>query len=695
MDMPELELPPHLAQLNSAQRAAATYGIPASAPDGACGPLLIIAGAGTGKTRTLTHRVAHLILNGADPRRILLMTFARRMAAEMTRRVEHICAQAYSDHGSAPAGAIAWSGTFHAMGARLLRLHAEAIGLPPSFSILDRGDAEDLVDMVRDDLGCAKARKRFPRKSTCLAIYSYAVNAQTPLRKTLAAAFPWCAEWEDELSRLFAAYVEAKQAQGALDYDDLLLYWAKMMEVPDLAGMVARRFDHVLVDEYQDTNALQASILLGLKPDGCGLTVVGDDAQSIYSFRSATVQNILGFPALFDPPAHTTRLEQNYRSTQAILDACNGVISRATEGFAKTLYSQRREPARPLIAMVGDEAAQVDFVVARVLANRETGMELREQAVLMRASHHSGDLEIELTRRNIPFVKFGGLKFLEAAHVKDVLAILRWAENPRDQVAALRVLKLMPGVGPAAARRGLELFAGGKQDFAALAAHKPPAAAQEHWPALAILMRELAASREWKAEIERLRRWYDPLLALRYESAHTRLGDLDQLERIATRHPSRIAFLTDLALDPPEAVGAEAGPPLKDEDWLILSTIHSAKGQEWRAVYVLNVVDGCIPSDLATETSAEIEEERRLLYVAMTRARDDLVLMQPMRYYIRGQRSGADKHVYAPRSRFVAESDIAAFDVVSPPPDASPGCAQDVPAPRIDLKQAMRNMWMA
>ena len=266
MDMPELELPPHLAQLNPAQRAAATYGIPASAPDGACGPLLIIAGAGTGKTRTLTHRVAHLILNGADPRRILLMTFARRMAAEMTRRVEHICAQAYSDHGSAPAGAIAWSGTFHAMGARLLRLHAEAIGLPPSFSILDRGDAEDLVDMVRDDLGCAKARKRFPRKSTCLAIYSYAVNAQTPLRKTLAAAFPWCAEWEDELSRLFAAYVEAKQAQGALDYDDLLLYWAKMMEVPDLAGMVARRFDHVLVDEYQDTNALQASILLGLKP---------------------------------------------------------------------------------------------------------------------------------------------------------------------------------------------------------------------------------------------------------------------------------------------------------------------------------------------------------------------------------------------------------------------------------------------
>ena len=695
MDTLELELPPYLAELNAAQRMAATYGIAGCAPADASGPLLIIAGAGTGKTKTLTHRVAHLVLNGADPRRILLMTFARRMAAEMTRRVEHICAQACKDRAAAPAGAIAWSGTFHAMGARLLRLHAEAIGLPPSFSILDRGDAEDLIDMMRDDLNCAKARKRFPRKSTCLAIYSYAVNAQTPLRKTLATAFPWCAEWEDELIRLFAAYVEAKQTQGALDYDDLLLYWAKMMEVPELAGMVARRFDHVLVDEYQDTNALQASILLGLKPDGRGLTVVGDDAQSIYSFRSATVQNILGFPALFEPPAHTTKLEQNYRSTQAILNACNGVISRATEGFAKTLFSQRREPARPLIAMVGDEAAQVDFVVARVLANRETGMQLREQAVLMRASHHSGDLEIELTRRNIPFVKFGGLKFLEAAHVKDVLAILRWAENPRDQVAALRVLKLMPGVGPAAARRGLELFAGARQDFAALAAYKPPAAAQEHWPALVVLMRELAASREWKAEIERLRRWYDPLLTLRYESAHTRLGDLDQLERIATRHPSRVAFLTDLALDPPEAVGAEAGPPLKDEDWLILSTIHSAKGQEWRAVYVLNVVDGCIPSDLATETSAEIEEERRLLYVAMTRARDDLVLMQPMRYYLRGQRSGSDKHVYAPRSRFIAESDIAVFEVVSPPPEVSAAGGQDGTTPRVDLKQAMRNMWIA
>jgi DNA helicase-2/ATP-dependent DNA helicase PcrA len=424
MDTLEIE-PPHLAELNPAQRIAAAYGIHGGMRESTTPPLLIIAGAGTGKTKTLTHRVAHLVLNGADPKRILLMTFARRMAAEMTRRVEHICAHAYAGRMSQPANPIPWSGTFHAIGAKLLRLHAETIGLPPSFSILDRGDAEDLLDLVRDDLGLAKTRKRFPKKSTCLAIYSYAVNARTPLLKTLEHAFPWCLEWETALKQLFAAYVDTKQAQGALDYDDLLLYWAQMMEAPELAPMVARRFDHVLVDEYQDTNALQAAILLGLKPDGRGLTVVGDDAQSIYSFRSASVRNILEFPALFEPPAHTTKLEQNYRSTQSILHACNGVIGRAAEGFAKTLFSRRTEPRKPVIAMVRDEAAQVEFVVERVLANREAGMELHDQAVLARASHHSGELEIELTRRNIPFVKFGGLKFLEAGHVKDVLAILR------------------------------------------------------------------------------------------------------------------------------------------------------------------------------------------------------------------------------------------------------------------------------
>jgi DNA helicase-2/ATP-dependent DNA helicase PcrA len=684
---------PHLATLNPAQRAAATFGVPDHERVTDMPPLLIIAGPGSGKTKVLTHRAAHLVLSGADPRRILMMTFARRMAAEMTRRVEEICSQAFRGRFTLPANGIEWSGTFHAVAAKLLRLHAETIGLDPSFSIMDRGDAEDLMDIVRDDLGLSGTKSRFPKKSTCLAIYSYTVNAQTPLRETLQRAFPWCVNWEVELEKLFGAYVTAKQAQGVLDYDDLLLYWSYMMQVPEVAPLVASRFDFILVDEYQDTNALQAAILKGLKPDGRGLTVVGDDAQSIYSFRSATIRNILDFPKQFDPPAELLKLEQNYRSTPSILTACNHVISHATEGFQKTLYSTRRDGGKPVLAMVPDETAQVDFVIERVLANREAGMELRDQVVLMRASSHSSQLEIELTRRNIPFVKYGGLKFLEAAHIKDVLAVLRWAENPRDQVAGLRVLKLVPGIGAAMARRALGIIGASEQGFAALDTFTPPPASKEVWTGLMPLMSELAASKEWKAEIERLRLWYDPLLAVQYESAHTRFGDLDQLERIAAQHQSRVAFLSDIALDPPEAVGAEAGPPVKDEDWLILSTIHSAKGQEWRAVYLLNVVDGCIPSDLATNTPEEIEEERRLLFVAMSRAKDYLALMQPMRFFVRGQASGSDKHVYAPRSRFLMDDDISSFELVSPPKSRTTVNGVEPTAPRVDLKAAMRRMW--
>src|SRR5258706_7123346 len=622
------------------------------------------------------------------------MTFARRMAGEMTRRVEHICARALKGRMAISADAIEWSGTFHAIGAKLLRLHAESIGLAPSFSILDRADAEDLLDLVRDELGFSGTRTRFPKKSTCLAIYSYTVNAQATVQQSLLRAFPWCAEWEQALMQLFAGYVDAKQAQSVLDYDDLLLYWAKMMEVPAVAQFVASRFDYVLVDEYQDTNALQAAILLGLKPDGTGVTVVGDDAQAIYSFRSATVRNILDFPARFNPPAVTFKLEQNYRSTEAVLGACNRIISHATEGYAKTLFCERRDGAKPALALVADEAAQVEFVIERVLANREAGMELRDQAVLMRASHHSSRLEVELTRRNIPFVKFGGLKFLEAAHIKDVLAILRWVENPRDRVAGFRVLKILPGIGPAAARRAFARIDGSTNGFSALADFQPPPAATQTWATLVPMLNDLAASRDWKAELGRLRRWYDSLVELLYDSARTRLGDLDQLENIALSHRSRTSFLTDLALDPPEACGADAGPPVKDEDWLILSTIHSAKGQEWDAVFILNVVDGCIPSDLATGTPEEIEEERRLLYVAMTRARTELALIQPLRFLIRGQALGGDRHVYAPRSRFIMDADVDAFDVVSVPAAALlPDGAIPAAPIKIDLKSAMRQMW--
>jgi DNA helicase-2/ATP-dependent DNA helicase PcrA len=466
------------------------------------------------------------------------------------------------------------------------------------------------------------------------------------------------------------------------------------MSVEEIARLVSARFDHVLVDEYQDTNALQAAILLGLKPDGVGLAVVGDDAQSIYSFRSARIENILEFPALFSPAAEVITLEQNYRSTQPILAACNRVIGHAAARFTKNLFSDRSGGARPLIAMVADETAQVDFVVQRILANREAGMELRDQAVLFRASQHSGPLEIELFRRGIPFVKYGGLKFLEAAHVKDLLALLRWVENPRDRSAGFRVLKLIPGIGPATARRALDGIEREGRDLSLLERFQPPAGAAPMFAALAAAMKDVFAASHWQGQIERLRRWYDPLLERTYDSAHTRLGDLDQLERMAAQHATRSSFLTDLTLDPPEVSGAEAGPPMKDEDWLVLSTIHSAKGQEWRAVFVLNVVDGCIPSDMATDTPEEIEEERRLLYVAMTRARDDLVLMQPLRFYVHGQGYGGDRSVYAPRSRFINESDLDAFELAgAPPPQRRAEATMPSPAASVDLKAGMREMW--
>ena len=396
------------------------------------GPLLVIAGAGSGKTNTLAHRAAHLIVNGADPGRILLLTFSRRAAAEMERRAERIIKAAIgANHAPARIG---WSGTFHAIAARLLRNYAHHIGLDPSFTIHDREDSADLMNLVRHERGLSEQNRRFPLKATCLAIYSRSVNATEALETVLLKQFPWCAEWKVELRDLFDAYVEAKQSQHVLDYDDLLLYWAELMKVPELASGVRQQFDHVLVDEYQDTNALQAAILLALKPDGAGLTVVGDDAQAIYGFRAANVRNILDFPAHFSPAARLLTLEENYRSTPPILAASNAVIGLARERFTKNLRAQRTGDGKPSLVTVADDVGQVSFVVESILRNREDGTLLKEQAVLFRTSHHSGMLEIELARRNIPFIKFGGLKFVEAAHVKDVLAVLRWAENPTDRV---------------------------------------------------------------------------------------------------------------------------------------------------------------------------------------------------------------------------------------------------------------------
>jgi DNA helicase-2/ATP-dependent DNA helicase PcrA len=687
-------LPAYLQSLNSAQREAVVCG----ACDGAepiDPPLLVIAGAGSGKTNTLAHRVAHLVARGADPGRILLLTFTTRAADEMTRRVARILAQLTGAKSRTSAASIAWSGTFHSVGARLLREYAGGVGLEPAFTIHDREDSSDLMNLVRHELGCASLRKRFPLKGTCLAIYSSVVNTGGTLAQVLQTSYPWCLEWEEELRRVFLGYVEAKQAQQVLDYDDLLLYWARMVEEPELARAIGERFSHILVDEYQDTNRLQAAILLGMKPDGRGLTVVGDDAQSIYAFRGATVRNILEFPAQFDPPARQVTLDRNYRSSAPILAAANAVIALAKERYTKDLWTERKSSNKPRIVSVRDDADQAGFVVEQVLARREEGVKLKSQAVLFRASHHSARLELELTRRNIPFVKFGGLKFLEATHVKDVLALLRWAQNPRDRVSGFRTIQLLAGIGPKTAARVLDHVAAAPPGCALLAEQPMPPAAEASWREFVALIESLSRARAaWPAPFEQACGWYQMQMERLFDDARIRLADIQQLARIAATYPSLERFLTELTLEPPEATSDEAGVPLLDEDYLVLSTIHSSKGREWNAVTLLNAVDGCLPSDLATGTSAQIEEERRLLYVAMTRARDQLDILVPQRFHV-GQPSGLGaRHVYASRSRFLPAATRAHFELLSWPAAVTgdPAAMPPARAP-VDLAAQMRAMW--
>ena len=651
--------------LNPAQRVAAEYGETKDDGGVRAGPLLVIAGAGTGKTMTLAHRVAHLLISGVSAERVLLLTFTRRAAQEMTRRVESIVRASTSGTRSPPlpAGGLPWSGTFHSVANRLLRRYAHNLGLDPGFSVLDRGDSADIMDVVRHEQKLTKTARRFPKKDTCLAIYSRCVNTLKPLSETLDETYPWCSDWADELAELFRHYVLRKQQSQALDYDDLLLYWKHLVAEREFADEIGAWFDHLLVDEYQDTNLVQAEIIKALKPNGDGVTVVGDDAQSIYSFRAAEVENILGFPDQFIPSAQVITLEQNYRSTQAILDSANCLIAESERQYRKNLFSDRLDGGKPQYVTVEDGDAEAEYVVSEILRNRELGMALKDQAVLFRGSHHSDRLELELVRRNIPYVKYGGLKFLEAAHVKDLLSVLKWAENPKNEVAAFRVLKLLPGMGPANAARCFEHLAVADHLFSCLRECRPPTAAVKEWPGFCELLEGLSRAEfdncGWQTQIGQVRRWYQPHLERLYDGLDTREADLEQLEQISGRYPTRERFLTELTLDPPSAAGDLAGDPYLDEDYLILSTVHSAKGQEWQSVFILNVSDGNFPSEFATGKPEMIDEERRLLYVAMTRAKQSLALVAPLRYHVTQQRRDGDKHVFGARSRFMSESLLA------------------------------------
>jgi DNA helicase-2/ATP-dependent DNA helicase PcrA len=648
-----------LEELNPAQRAAATH---------AGGPLLVIAGAGTGKTKTLAARVAWLIRQGTAPERILLLTFTRRAAAEMLARAGRVC-------GEGPAAKV-WGGTFHATAGRLLRQYGRLIGLAPEFTVMDQEDAADLMNLVRGDLGLGQGARRFPRKGTLIALYSRVVNSRVPLDDTARRYFPWVIEELEGIRDLCRAYTERKRRQNVLDYDDLLLYWHALCRAPG-AEAIRERFDHVLVDEYQDTNTLQAEILRALLPgERPNLTVVGDDAQAIYSFRAATVRNILDFPQHF-PGAEVVKLEENYRSLQPILDASNQVMAAAEHQYAKHLRSRRPGGDRPAIVTSRDEGEQCARVCEAVLARYEEGVPLKAQAVLFRAGHHSDMLEVELARRNIPFVKYGGLKFVEAAHVKDMIALLRLLENPDDSLSWYRVLQLLNGIGPATALRLIEALSADGSALTALLDNPPavPPAAQEEFDSLREAARECAApGREPPpaAQVERIRRFYEPVFRRVYHDAEIRLRDLDQLEQIAGRYRTRSQFITDLTLDPPTSTSDLAGPPLLDEDYLILSTIHSAKGCEWDSVHLIHAADGMIPSDMSTGDDEEIAEERRLLYVAMTRARNHLALHFPLRYYHAG-RGLSDRHSYAQFTRFIPPADWPLYQRVGDePPPAEP-----------------------
>jgi DNA helicase II / ATP-dependent DNA helicase PcrA len=640
--------------LNSAQLAAVSH------PGG---PLLIVAGAGTGKTRTLAARVARLLDSGVRPDRILLLTFTRRAANEMLTRVGSL-----TDRRAA---ARVWGGTFHAVANRLLRLHGPAVGLSPAFSVLDQHDAADVLGMVRTELGLAERGRRFPRSDTLAAAYSRMVNTQQPLAAVLSEAFPWCAEHHDDLGDVFAAYTARKRKHNLLDFDDLLLHWRALAASPASGPAIAGLFDHVLVDEYQDTNALQADIVARLcGPDG-DVTVVGDDAQAIYGFRAATVENMAAFTTTFRGAA-VVSLEQNYRSAQPILDVANAVLAQqdphppagpASRGEvgripARRLWTERPGGRPPRLTTCPDGHEEATVVCETVLELREEGVDLAQQAVLFRAGHHSDLLELELARRDIPFVKYGGLRFLEAAHVKDVMAMLRVVDNPADAPAWHRVLALLEGVGPAALRRlhgelGLDQHPEGALDRFVHDEPRLPSPARPAAAELRAAWADCAALDLGPGDaIDRLRGFCGLVFPGRYSDAASRLADMEQLALSAAPGMTRSRFLTELALDPPERAGDLAGPAHLDDDHLVLSTIHSAKGCEWRVVHLIGAADGNLPSDMALADRGGLAEERRLVYVALTRARDLLHVTFPLRYHVH-RRGGDDRHHLAQLSRFL------------------------------------------
>ena len=688
----------HLETLTGPQRRAVTYGEPLPDKGFRSGPLLIVAGAGTGKTATLAHRIAHLVIHGVDPARILLLTLTRRAASEMRRSAHDIVKKALNE----PLGGLSqtisqrlsWGGTFCSIASRLLRHYARHLKLDPHFSVIDRADAAELMESVRVELKLGGQEARFPGKDICLQIYSCRVNTQKSLQEILEQRFPSYAQWESELTKLCRAYVERKQRASILDPDDLLLYWHAMMAEERLARHLGGHFDHVLVDDFQDAGILQVQILLALKPDGAGLTVASDDTQAIHPYRAASVDNVLGFADRFQPRAEVVTLAQNHRSTQEILDVANALLAEAPRELRKHLLSMRGQGTRPRCVTVDDAQAQAEYLCTEIARRRETGASLRHQAVLLRSAHHADALEAELVRRKIPFVRQGTQAFLEAAHVRDVMAVLRWADNPRNAPAASRVIRLLPGMTAEDASKAMEHLQAQDFSFERLKGFTPPQPAVLDWGKLIALMSALAdPQRQWQGQVHLVREWYRPHFERIYEHFHTRIGDLDHLELLAGQYPSRERFLTELTLEPPNTTSDGAGQPVVDEDYLTLATVHSARGMEWDTVYVVDVAEGGFPSVPGTGRPDLVEEERRLLYVAMTRARGELVLIAPLASG--STRSGANGDARARgRSRFLTEKVLKCMDTISHQRSGLADAAlHEASEATVDVGARLREMW--
>jgi DNA helicase II / ATP-dependent DNA helicase PcrA len=605
-------------ELNEAQYEAATT---------IEGPLLIIAGAGTGKTRTLVYRVAHLVEVGVDPRSILLLTFTRRAAEEMLRRASLLI----DNRCSHVAG-----GTFHSFANLILRRYGRKIDLSPSFTIMDRPDSEDVVQLIRAEMGLNVKEKRFPRKQTVAEIYSMALNKQQTISEVIERDYPHLFDSLEELLQLFERYVEYKQSKALLDYDDLLTRLKDLLEKDEeTRRRLSEAYQFIMVDEYQDTNHLQARIvrLLAATHEN-----VADDAQSIYSFRGADFRNIMDFPRDF-PGAKIISLEENYRSTQPILTLTNEIIARAQERYEKNLFSSKADGDLPLLVQAESEQIQSRFVCQKVLELREEGVPLWDIAVLFRSSFHSFDLEIELARHNIPFVKRGGFQFMESAHVKDLLAHLRILANPQDAVSWSRVLLLLEGVGPQLSQKIIRSLLGGNQPIERLRSFEAKGKVAHGLKTLAQVLQVAAEAQRPTEQAQYLMQYYVPVLKRKHPDDYPkRLKDMEHFQGMTERYRDLERLLSDMALEPPTDSVAGVEPVDPDEGPLVLSTIHSAKGLEWHSVFIIWALEGRFPSFYNINSEEELEEERRLLYVAATRAKENLFISYPIRIFDRGLR---------------------------------------------------------